>query len=114
MRKTQQARLNFCPILSDFDLLSIFDLFSIFDHLFIFDLIQSCQHSEKPRKPIFENLIHNDNQPNKKHRGKAKTMAEDERSFVEQFSDRLRRFLIGGDTEYPHDYRSSSKLSHIV
>ena len=66
------------------------------------------------RKPIFENLIQNDNNPDKKHRGKAKQMAEDKRSFVEQFSERLRRFLIGGDKEYPHDYRSSSKFSDFV
>ena len=64
-----------------------------------------------PRKPIFENLIKNDELPNKKHRGKAKEMAASDKSFVDHFSERLRRFLIGGNEDYDHDYRSSSKLS---
>ena len=38
-------------------------------------------------------------------------MAASDKSFVDQFSERLRRFLIGGNEEYDHDYRSSSKFS---
>ena len=67
---------------------------------------KSCDENVKQRDPIFANLIKLDKSGKKHGRGKkAQALLDDPRSLVDQFSDRLRRFLIGGDSEYPLDYR---------
>ena len=60
------------------------------------------------REPIFSKMMKLDSQPTKKHgRGaKAKAIADDPRTIVQQFSDRFRDFLIGGNSENKEDLRN--------
>ena len=67
---------------------------------------KSCNADIATRDAIFANLAKLDKSGKKHGRGKkAQALADDPRTLVDQFSDRLRRFLIGGDKEYPLDYR---------
>ena len=72
---------------------------------------QSCDASKVDREPIFKKLMDLDANPTKKHgRGKkAKALADDPRSLVQQFSDRFRALLIGGNSENPSDLRHGPK-----
>ena len=67
---------------------------------------KSCNAEIATRDAIFANLAKLDKSGKKHGRGKkAQALADDPRTLVEQFSERVRRFLIGGDKEYPIDYR---------
>ena len=56
-----------------------------------------------------------DANPTKKHgRGKkAQALADDPRSLVQQFSDRFRDLLIGGNGENPSDLRHGPKYIYV-
>ena len=76
---------------------------------------KSCNTDIATRDAMFSNLFKLDKSGKKHGRGKkAQALADDPRTLMEQFSERVRRFLIGGNKEYPIDYRKVHFFRLIV